>query len=178
MNTPPELHIRRARVSDAAAFTRVMGHPEVQPQLLQLPYPSQQRWEERLQGNEQPDRNDLVLVAEWDGHVVGNAGLHPAGPQLRRRHVMGLGICLLPEFHGRGIGSALMQALCDYADQWGQVLRIELSVFADNSRAIALYRRFGFAQEGLHRGYALRSGVYEDVISMARLHPNPPSIQP
>ena len=37
-----------------------------------------------------------------------------------------------------------MTSLCDYADRWGQVLRIELQVFADNARAIALYRSFGF----------------------------------
>ena len=67
-----------------------------------------------------------------------------------------------------------MQALIDYADQWGHVLRIELTVFADNTRAIALYERFGFEHEGRQRGYALRHGVYSDVLAMARLHPNPP----
>ena len=68
-----------------------------------------------------------------------------------------------------------MQALCDYADDWGQLLRIELTVFSDNARAIALYRRFGFEHEGLFRGYALRDGVYADCAAMARLHPRPPT---
>ena len=70
-----------------------------------------------------------------------------------------------------------MQALCDYADQWGQILRIELTVFSDNARAVALYKRFGFEHEGTHRGFALRAGAYADAFSMARLHPNPPSIR-
>ena len=78
---------------------------------------------------------------------------------------------------GQGVGAALMQALCDYADRWAQVLRIELTVFADNAGAIALYRKFGFEVEGTHRGYALRDGVYVDALAMARLHPKPPAIR-
>jgi putative acetyltransferase len=70
-----------------------------------------------------------------------------------------------------------MAALIDWADQWAQLLRIELTVFADNDAAIALYRKFGFEHEGTHRAYALRDGVYADVHAMARLHPAPPAIR-
>jgi L-phenylalanine/L-methionine N-acetyltransferase len=52
----------------------------------------------------------------------------------------------------------------------------ELGVYTDNHRAIALYQRFGFQVEGTHRAYALRDGVYIDSHTMARLHPNPPSL--
>ena len=87
-----------------------------------------------------------------------------------------LGISVAPEAQGQGVGRALMQALCDYADRWAQVLRIELTVFADNERAVRLYRSMGFVHEGTHRGYALRDGEYIDVLSMARLHPRPPRL--
>ena len=69
-----------------------------------------------------------------------------------------------------------MQALCDYADGWAQLLRLELTVFTDNARAIALYECFGFRVEGTHRAYAMRRGVYADVHAMARLHPQPPVV--
>jgi putative acetyltransferase len=69
-----------------------------------------------------------------------------------------------------------MQAICDYADRWAQVLRLELTVFADNDRAIALYRRFGFVEEGRHRGFAMRDGRYVDALAMARWHPSPPAL--
>ena len=178
--TPP-ITIRRATLADAAAFARVNGDPEVLPNLLQVPYPSEEYWKQRLGEILAPGKHDILLVAErTDGNglpkVVGNAGLLASGAALRRRHVMNLGIAIASEAQGQGVGRALMKALCDWADQWGQVLRIELTVFTDNARAIALYRRFGFVQEGLHRGYALRHGAYADTYSMARLHPAQPSI--
>ena len=80
------------------------------------------------------------------------------------------------DFQGRGIGDQLMRGLLDWADNWAGVLRVELTVFTDNTRAIALYKRHGFMQEGLMRAYALRGGVYADTLSMARLHPNQPTL--
>lgn len=171
--------IRRALASDAAAFARTMGHPEVLPNLMQVPYTSEALWQAHLAESLAPGKGHLILVAErLDAHgepqVVANAGLHPAGALLRRRHVMSLGIAVQPEAQGQGVGRALMQALCDWADHWGQVLRIELTVFVDNERAVALYERLGFVKEGQHRGFALREGRYADAYSMARLHPDPP----
>jgi len=184
MNTgAAPITVRRAVLADAAAFARKMGQPEVLRQLMQLPYTSEEVWRARLADLLAPGKADLMLVAEMQGadgmpQLVGSAGLHPAGPALRRRHVMTIGLSVAQEAQGRGVGTALMQALCDWADNWGQVLRLELTVYADNARAIALYGRFGFKQEGLHRGYALRDGAYVDALSMARLHPNPPHITP
>jgi L-phenylalanine/L-methionine N-acetyltransferase len=168
--------LRRATPADAPAFARINSHPEVQPNLMQLPYGNVERWKQMLSDNDLPGRSDFVLVALRDGEVVGSAGLHPASQALRRRHVAVLGISVAAEAQGQGVGRRLMQALCDYADRWGQLLRIELTVFADNERAIRLYRSLGFMHEGTHRGYALRDGQYADVLSMARLHPQPPRL--
>lgn len=167
--------VRRATSRDAAAFARIMGDPAVYPGLMQLPHTSDEVWSARLADLLAPGKQDLMLVAEKDGHVVGTSGMHPAGASLRRRHVMMLGISVAAEAQGQGVGSALMAAMCDYADRWAGVLRLELTVYVDNAAAIALYRKFGFAVEGTQRAYALRDGVYADVFAMARLHPNPPT---
>jgi len=174
MSAAPPLLVRRASAADAPAIARVNGEPGVMANLLQLPYPNVEALRQRLAEQDQPGRSDLQLVAELEGVVVGCAGLHPAAAQLRRRHVMGLGIGVAQAAQGQGVGTALMQALCDYADRWALVQRIELNVFTDNTRAIRLYERFGFRVEGTHRAYALRDGVFADVLSMARLHPDPP----
>lgn len=168
--------VRRARVADAAAFARIMNDPEVYAGLMQLPYPDEDLWRARLTETLAPGKLDLALVAERDGEVVASAGLHPVGPALRRRHAMLLGVSVAKAAQGQGVGNALMRALCEYADRWAQVLRLELDVYTDNARAIALYRKFGFEIEGTHRAYALRDGAYADSYSMARLHPNPPAL--
>ena len=154
-----------------------MADPRVQPGLLQMPYGTEEFWRKRIEempvGSNVPE---LFIVAERDGSVVGNAGLTPVHG-VRRRHAMGLGLSVAHAAQGQGVGNALMQALVDWADRWANVLRLELTVFTDNAAAIALYRKFGFEIEGTHRAYALRDGAYADVLAMARLHPNPPSLR-
>jgi L-phenylalanine/L-methionine N-acetyltransferase len=167
------LTIRRATVNDAASYARIMGDPRVFPTLLQMPYGDEELWRSRLQSSAPAGSGHVPLVAEEEGRVIGIGGLHPAGSE-RRRHVAVLGMAVAPEAWGRGVGTALMQALCDHADNWSGVLRIELGVFTDNEAAIRLYRKFGFEMEGRRRGDALRDGRYVDTFAMARWHPSPP----
>lgn len=166
--------VRRVTVADADAFAAMLGHPEIFPSLLQMPYANPELWRVRLAENSAPGKRDLMLVAQAeDGTIVGGAGLHPAGGSPRRRHAMTLGMQVQPAWQRQGVGTALMQALCDYADRWLGLLRLELEVYADNHKAQALYKRFGFVQEGLHRCDTLRDGTYVDSVSMARLNPAP-----
>lgn len=171
------LILRRARPSDAAAMAEQLADPDIFPGLLQLPHSHVEFWQQRLSTPPVAGSPELLLLAERDGAVVGSAGLHPVGAQLRRRHAMMLGISVLKSARGQGVGDALMAALLDYADNWAQVLRVELTVFQDNERAIRLYERHGFEREGLHRAYALRDGAYVDALSMARLHPKQPLVR-
>ncbi len=167
--------LRRGRPEDADDFAAMMNDPAVYPGVMQLPYTDAAFWRERLAvSTGGPGQAELQLVAVHDGRVIGGAGLHPAGPAVRRRHVMYLGITVAGPWQGQGIGDRLMAGLCEYADRWLGVLRLELTVYTDNTRAIALYRRHGFQIEGTHRAFALRDGAYVDAHAMARLHPNPP----
>jgi L-phenylalanine/L-methionine N-acetyltransferase len=63
----------------------------------------------------------------------------------------------------------LMAALLDTADNWLNLKRLELEVYTDNHRAIALYQGFGFVMEGTHQAVAFREGVYVDSHVMARV---------
>jgi L-phenylalanine/L-methionine N-acetyltransferase len=168
--------VRRARPSDAEAFARIFSDEDTFGGVLQMPYPSADIWRQRLQDNDAPGKNRLVLVAEVDGEVVGNTGLTMESGSPRRAHVASFGIGVAKAWQDRGVGTAMTAALIDYADRWAGILRIELTVYADNARAIALYRKFGFEAEGRMRGFAMRDGRYVDALAMARLHPNPPRI--
>jgi L-phenylalanine/L-methionine N-acetyltransferase len=167
--------LRRARPDDAEDFAAMMNDPLVYPGVMQLPYTDAAFHRERLAANVGgPGQVDLQLLAVHDGRVIGGAGLHAAGTHVRRRHVMYLGITVAGPWQGRGVGGLLMAALCEHADRWLGVLRLELTVYTDNLAAIALYRRYGFEIEGTHRAYVLRDGRFVDAHAMARLHPNPP----
>lgn len=168
--------IRRPRPEDAAALVATMGERDVLAGLLQLPYPTEAMWKKRIEEMPTgPTTAELFLVAERGGVVVGNAGVHPL-QHVRRRHAAGIGMAVASVAQGQGVGSALMAAVVDWADNWAQLLRLELTVYTDNAAAHALYRKFGFEVEGTHRAYALRDGVYVDTFCMARLHPNPPRL--
>jgi putative acetyltransferase len=167
--------LRRARPEDADGFAAMMNDPLVYPGLMQLPYTDAAFWRERLAGNVGgPGQADLQLVAVHEGQVIGGAGLHPAGMAVRRAHAMNLGISVVGSWQGRGVGDLLMGALCEHADRWLGVLRLELTVYADNAGAIALYRRHGFEIEGTLRAFALRDGQFVDALAMARLRPAAP----
>ena len=177
MNAPePKIVIRRPRPDDAAAMVAIMGDLAVLPGLLQLPYATEAAWKKRIEEMPVgPTTGELFIVAERGGEVVGNAGVHPV-QHVRRRHTAGIGMAVATHAQGQGVGTALMAAIVDWADNWAQLLRLELTVYTDNAAGIALYRKFGFVHEGTHLAFALRDGVYVDAHCMARLHPKPPQL--
>jgi len=168
-----EVTIRAAEPADAAGISALIGRLGTVEGTLALPHMPVAA---RLEALQHVEPRDCKLVAVADSQVVGSAGLHNVGPSLRRAHVRYLAIALAPEWQGRGLGRRVIERLLDWADNWGAVLRIELHVHADNDRAMALYRSLGFVEEGRHKAYALKGGRYVDSLSMARLHPNPPSM--
>lgn len=170
MAAPAEVVVRRAEPSDAAALQALMALPIAQSMTMQLPFPSVTQWQTRL--DDPPDGFRMVVACEGDadGQVVGFLGLAVA-TRARTRHVASLGMAVHDDWSGRGIGTGLMEAAMDLADNWLQVTRVELSVFTDNGPALSLYRRFGFEVEGTQRMAVFRDGEYVDIHVMARLHP-------
>src|SRR5688572_23573463 len=164
-----KIEVRAAELSDVEALTRIYADRNAYSQTLQLPFQGLELWRKRLATN---DDTQITLVASVAGKVVGNLGLTRL-TRPRRAHVGVIGMGVRDDWQGKGVGSALMQAVLDLADNWLGLRRLELRVYADNARAIALYRKFGFELEGTHRAYAIRNGVYVDSLSMARLVEGP-----
>jgi ribosomal protein S18 acetylase RimI-like enzyme len=82
------------------------------------------------------------------------------------RHVGRLGMGLLPDYRGRGVGAQLALETIRSARSTG-IERVELEVFASNERAVALYRRLGFLTEGIRRRARKLDGAYDDNVVMA-----------
>jgi ribosomal-protein-alanine N-acetyltransferase len=130
----------------------------------------------------QPPESRLYLIAEADGGDGGVAGREiVSGREAVGRSAMAgyaglmfvpggtqadvLTIAVHPAYWGQGIGSALLDALVTAARDRG-CAEVFLEVRADNSRAHGLYRRRGFADIGIRRGYYQPSGT--DAITMRK----------
>jgi L-phenylalanine/L-methionine N-acetyltransferase len=164
---PIKIAIRPATPDDAEGFAAVFATRGAANGTLQHPYTSAEIWRTRLSAN--TSTRECVFVAVVNGKVVGNAGVHPVSENPRQKHVCGIGISIMDAYQGRGIGRALMNACLDYADRWANYSRVELTVHADNTRAIKLYESLGFVTEGRHRDFSFREGGYVDALFMGRL---------
>lgn len=161
---PPDILIRALEPGDLPDLTEAWNQPRAYAGTLQLPYTSLDSRQKRYAST---DATSTRLVAVIEGKVIGMIFL--ARFENRRSHVGSIGMAVHDAYAGRGAGTALMAAIVDLADNWLQLKRLELGVYADNARAIALYERFGFEREGVNRAYAWRDGEYVDSIAMARL---------
>jgi putative acetyltransferase len=167
MDPPPDVLIRAMEPSDLPDLTEAWNQPNACAGTLQLPFTSLES-RERRHATGPADATRLVAVI--GGKVIGMIFLvREANP--RRIHAGSLGMAVHDAYAGRGVGTALMATIVELADNWLQLKRLELNVYADNARAIALYERFGFQREGLCRAYAWRGGAYVDSLTMARLRP-------
>ncbi len=128
--------IRATATADVPALCALANDPGYRWGTLRLPY---QTLEETARWFSGLTPGDHALVAVLDGEVVGNAGLHRQ--RGRRQHAAVLGMGVRDAVRRRGVGSALLAALIDLADNWLDLRRLELTVFHDNAAAIALYGR-------------------------------------
>jgi putative acetyltransferase len=165
MSPPSDILIRAFELSDIPELHEAWSQPRAIWGTLLTPFMS---IAEREKHFTDPPPGSAHLVAVIDGKPIGSLGLHRE-QRRRRSHAASLGMAVHDAYAGRGAGSALMAAAVDLADNWWNLKRLELSVYADNARAIALYERFGFEREGLMRAYAWRDGGYVDSLAMARL---------
>ena len=160
------LTIRRAEPDDYPALYEMFTSPKLYANTLQLPYPSRETWRRRLA---EPGDGAHNLAAVVGDKVVGMLSLHTFPHRPRRHHVGSIGMSVHDDWHGKGVGAALMRAGLDLADNWLNLTRLELEVYTDNEPAVRLYERFGFEREGLLRQHAYRDGRYVDAYAMARL---------
>ncbi len=111
-------------------------------------------------------KNGPVYYAVSNDQVIGWRDVFPmSNPRQVHRGALGMG--LLPEYRGQGIGARLLTATLAHAKRFG-LEKVELHVYTSNTPAIALYKKFGFEQEGLIQKYRKLDGQYFDVLAMGK----------
>ncbi|KAF9468602.1 acyl-CoA N-acyltransferase [Collybia nuda] len=101
------------------------------------------------------------------GAFVGWSAILPMSDAKNRNAAFGL--AFLPHFWHKGYGMEVGTFLVDYAFRCLAMHRVSLSVFEGNDRAIALYKRLGFVEEGRLRKSVWIDGGWKDNIMMAIL---------
>ncbi len=163
-NTPLQpLTIRPVRQDDAEAIWRIARQEGVIETTLALP---SDRLEQRVQRLAELGPDEHWFVAEVQGVVAGLAGLSVGKGRLR--HSGYIFLFVAREYQGQGIGTKLMQALLDLADNWLLLRRVELTVVVGNDRAKRLYERCGFVVEGRRKMSVISEGELKDEWLMAR----------
>ncbi len=165
LDAPAGILIRPARPGDARSFVEAFRSVASERRYIRTetvgrssaPYRRRFRrtWNER---------GAHVLALEGD-RVVGSVSIH-RDEHPTTRHVATLGMFVTADRRGRGIGGALMDAAIGWAREFA-IERVELSVYPNNAAARALYRRFGFVEEGRLVRRSRKSYGYEDEILMA-----------
>lgn len=112
--------------------------------------------------------NDLLLVAEHEGMLIGDLDFRSAKRKILA-HGGDFGLAVHPQWRGKGVGPLLLSTLIHWAESNSGIEKINLRVRATNQRAIAIYKKLGFVEEGrCVRELKHANGTYEDELLMAR----------
>lgn len=110
--------------------------------------------------------DEIEIIALIDGKVAGTAGIEAVGRKYKLKHRAELGISILKEYWGLGLGKALSEACILCAKDAGYT-QLELNVVAENEAAINLYRSLGFTEFGRNpRGFNSRISGYQELVYM------------
>jgi len=160
--------IRPITIDDAVDFNRLVGVVAREQRYLRfIDTPSMDKTVDFLRDSLGAGNPHLAVVV--GGNLVGWCDVCRHSFEIEA-HVGTLGIGLLPEHRGKGLGKVLLDVTIAAAERLG-FRRIELTAFSDNHRAIALYETRGFVLEGVLRAAARFGDEYRDLVQMARLGP-------
>ena len=114
----------------------------------------------------QESENEIELIAEVNGQIVGLAGVDALRMREKTKHRAHFGISIDQAYWGLGIGRAMTEVCIECAKRAGYA-QLELDVVADNERAVHLYRSLGFTEYGRNpRGMRSRTAGWQTFILM------------
>jgi len=125
--------------------------------------------EEEVQGIEKIHctENALTWLAIEGEIIVGCLNIRPDSLS-RLKHSASIGVSVRAAYRGKGVGKMLMNKAITFFNE-STLHRLELTVVKDNDRAVTLYKKLGFEEEGILRDSMKINGHYFDMISMAMI---------
>ena len=158
------LRIRDIKIEDYKEISKIRKMPGVMENILSNKDEEEELIKEKIINR---GKNQYWFVAEENGKVIGLGILMNHG-NLRKKHVGVITLMVNSDYQNKGVGNLLMDKLINLSESLN-IIRLELCVFRDNYKAINLYKKFGFKEEGIKVKSALKNGEYIDEIMMARI---------
>lgn len=158
------LKIRDIKIEDYKEISKIRKMPGVMENILSNKDEEEELIKEKIINR---GKNQYWYVAEDNGKVIGLGILMNHG-NLRKKHVGVITLMVNSDYQNKGVGSLLMDKLINLSESLN-IIRLELCVFRDNYKAINLYKKFGFKEEGIKVKSALKNGEYIDEVMMARI---------
>jgi RimJ/RimL family protein N-acetyltransferase len=159
--------LRPAREEDAARITERLAHVVEDGMFLEEEEHTMNTAAEEVKAiRRMKEAGSMYTVAEIGDKIAGVAQLK-RGTLEMSRHTANFRIWIAPKFQGYGIGTKLMQYTLQWARHHG-LEKVCLDVFADNKRAISMYKKYGFVIEGHRKKQFILDGKYVDEIFMSR----------
>jgi len=124
---------------------------------------------EQFDASKLPEHRFVALDHNGDGDevVVGWVAVVPVSDRCVYAGVVEHSVYVAPEAAGRGVGTALMNALIA-STEVGGIWTIQSGIFPENQASAALHRRVGFREVGRRERIGQRAGIWRDVILIER----------
>lgn len=158
------LIIRRGTVEDAVRLSHYISRVAGQSDFLTFA-PGEVTGINNTSSEKLHTASGLVLLAEVNGRLAGNLNFM-RGARSKISHAGEFGITVDKQYWGQGIGRHLLACFLEWAQRQENIRKINLKVRADNERAIILYKRMGFTEEGLLRREFYSNGIFYDALCM------------
>ena len=160
-----DVTLRHVLEEDAAAMIELLGITIAETRFLSREAgefdPSIEKEAALLRKAYESDKR-FWLVAVIGGRIVGSCETGVISGKIRMQHRAGLGISVMKDFWGMGLGRMMLGEIINWCKNAG-FEQLELGVVADNARAISLYKSFGFEITGtVPRQMKYPDGTYGD----------------
>lgn len=127
-----------------------------------------EEWRRRIAAMRDGGESEMLVAEDTDAAALAGAIVALGDTRRRLRHSASLVVAVRQAYAGQGIATRLYTAVETWAVGRG-LHRLYLQVQADNHRAVALYHKWGFVVEGLHRHAVRLDGAWVDDYTMAKL---------
>ncbi|MEG1020874.1 MAG: GNAT family N-acetyltransferase [Myroides sp.] len=109
--------------------------------------------------------NSLLLVAEYEGKIIGNIDLTGNRRKIME-HTAIIGMGMLQEWENIGLGTALLSAIIEWAKNNPILELIWLQVYTENEAGLNLYRKMGFVENGIIQNFFKKDNEYFHNLTM------------